>query len=76
MARRPSGAVIVTGAASGIGRATARCLARDGLPLVLHDIAAGGNRLAAALRRGGGRAVFVRGDVAREGDVRAAADRH
>jgi NAD(P)-dependent dehydrogenase (short-subunit alcohol dehydrogenase family) len=60
---------IVTGAASGIGRATAMLFAAEGASVVLADIdAAGGEAAAAAIAEAGGRAVFVRCDVTRSDD--------
>ena len=57
---------IVTGAASGIGRATAIALAKRGAALVLADIdEPQGEALAAELRGFGGSAIFVAADVAR-----------
>lgn len=67
--------VIVTGAAAGIGRATAQAFARagaEGLILVDRDAEAG-EALAAALsapmRPGGGEAIFVPADVALIADM-------
>jgi len=55
---------IVTGAASGIGRATAQALAEAGARVVVADIdAEGGERTAAALRDQGRQATFVRVDM-------------
>jgi NAD(P)-dependent dehydrogenase (short-subunit alcohol dehydrogenase family) len=61
---------LVTGAASGIGQATAEAFAQAGAALMLADVnEAAGASLAQALRDGGSRAVFHRCDVAREADV-------
>jgi 2-hydroxycyclohexanecarboxyl-CoA dehydrogenase len=55
---------IVTGAASGIGRATAAAFAAAGTQVLLGDIAeAAGEAAAAELRAAGGRAHFIRLDV-------------
>ena len=55
---------LVTGAASGIGRATAETLAAAGAQVVLGDIAEEqGNAAAAAIRAAGGAAEFDRLDV-------------
>ncbi|MFB7270880.1 SDR family NAD(P)-dependent oxidoreductase [Streptomyces sp. NPDC056244] len=60
---------VVTGAASGIGAATAERLAAEGAAVILADVAAErGEAVAAAVRDGGGRALFVRADVADQGD--------
>ncbi|MCQ4213671.1 SDR family NAD(P)-dependent oxidoreductase [Streptomyces longispororuber] len=56
---------VVTGGASGIGAATAVRLAREGAAVVLVDVAEGpGEQVAAGIEDSGGRAVFVRADVA------------
>jgi 2-hydroxycyclohexanecarboxyl-CoA dehydrogenase len=55
---------VVTGAASGIGRATAKKLAAAGAHVLLADIAEEGGRAAAAeIRAHGGQADFIRLDV-------------
>ena len=65
---------IVTGAASGIGAATAARLAQAGAAVVLGDIAdERGRAVAAALEAAGGAVAFQRCDVAREDDWRALA---
>ena len=59
--------VLVTGAASGIGRATAGQLAGMGACVLASDIDAdAGEEAAAALRDAGGDVRFVAGDVAGE----------
>ena len=55
---------IVTGAASGIGKATAQALAAAGAHVIVADIdTAGGEACAAALRAQGHRATFMRVDM-------------
>ncbi|OJH42749.1 SDR family oxidoreductase [Cystobacter ferrugineus] len=73
MSRLLSGQVaLVTGAAAGIGRATALAFAREGLKVVVSDIdPAGGEGTVAQIRAAGGEARFIRCDVTREAEVRA-----
>ena len=60
-------AALVTGAASGIGRATALLLAKEGASVALTDIAADtGHDVADEINRNGGKAIFVRLDVTDE----------
>lgn len=67
---------VVTGAASGIGRAAALRLSREGAAVACVDRnAAGAAQTAAALRAAGARALDVACDIARSADVRAAAER-
>ena len=66
---------LVTGAASGMGRATAELLATEGAGVVLADIEAEAvEQVAAAIRGGGGEAVAVGCDVASSTDVKRAVD--
>jgi NAD(P)-dependent dehydrogenase (short-subunit alcohol dehydrogenase family) len=67
--------VLITGALTGIGRATAFAFARDGAKLIVsgrRDDA--GNALAAELRDLGAEAEFIRADVRHEDDIRALID--
>jgi NAD(P)-dependent dehydrogenase (short-subunit alcohol dehydrogenase family) len=68
--------VLITGAMTGIGRATALAFAREGARVVVsgrRDEA--GEALAAELRATGAEAEYVRADVRREDDVKALVDR-
>lgn len=61
---------VITGAANGIGRATALAFAKAGAKLVLVDRdAAAGEAAAGIIRQQGGEARFVAADVTRTGDV-------
>jgi NAD(P)-dependent dehydrogenase (short-subunit alcohol dehydrogenase family) len=64
---------LLTGGASGIGRATALLFAREGAAIVLFDRDAAGGRAAAdEASAAGGRAFFVEGDVTRVADCERA----
>jgi NAD(P)-dependent dehydrogenase (short-subunit alcohol dehydrogenase family) len=66
----------VTGAANGIGRAAALAFAREGASVVVADVSEQGNQETARLvEQAGGRALAVRCDVSRAGDVQAALDK-
>ncbi len=63
--------VVITGGASGIGRATALAFARKGARVVIGDIdIAGAENTVATIRETGGEAYCVRVDVAKSADVR------
>jgi NAD(P)-dependent dehydrogenase (short-subunit alcohol dehydrogenase family) len=65
----------VTGAANGIGRATALAFARAGASVVVADVADQANQeTARMIEAAGGRALAVRCDVTRAEDVQAALD--
>jgi NAD(P)-dependent dehydrogenase (short-subunit alcohol dehydrogenase family) len=65
--------VFVTGAANGIGRATALAFARAGANVAVADLAEEANRETADLiEQSGGHAVAVRCDVTKAEDVQAA----
>jgi NAD(P)-dependent dehydrogenase (short-subunit alcohol dehydrogenase family) len=63
---------LVTGAASGIGRATALTFAREGAKLVIADMnEEGGNQTVHTITENGGDATFVQVDVANAAEVQA-----
>ena len=66
----------VTGAANGIGRATALAFAREGADVVVADVSEQGNQETARLvEEAGGRALAIRCDVSRAEEVKAALDK-
>jgi NAD(P)-dependent dehydrogenase (short-subunit alcohol dehydrogenase family) len=72
MGRVEGKVAVVTGAASGIGRATARALAAEGARVGIADVdEAGGERVAAGIREAGGDAFFRRTDVRSLADLEA-----
>jgi NAD(P)-dependent dehydrogenase (short-subunit alcohol dehydrogenase family) len=81
MGRVEGKVAVVTGGASGIGRATAQALAAEGARVGIADVdEAGGERVAAGIREAGGDAFFRRADVRSLAELEAvmaeAADRH
>src|ERR1041385_1711238 len=64
--------VIITGGASGIGRATAIAFAREGAAVVIGDLdKPSGEDTVSAIKDTGGTATFMRGDVSTAADVQA-----
>src|SRR5580704_19344971 len=67
---------LVTGGTSGIGRATAEALAREGARVLISGRSeARGADVVAAIEAGGGEAEFVRADLESPDDVHALAER-
>ena len=72
MKRLEGRVAVVTGAAGGIGRATADRLAEEGATVVITDVQdAAGEEAVTAIRERGGRAAFVHHDVTSEEGWRA-----
>src|SRR4030043_413623 len=60
---------IVTGAGSGIGRAIALLLAKEGAKVIISDVnEVNGKKVADEIKRGGGEALFMKHDVTIESD--------
>ena len=63
---------LVTGAASGIGRATSLVMAREGARVVVSDInAEGAEATLSAIKDLGGQGIFIHADVSKAEDVQA-----
>ncbi len=63
--------VLVTGAASGIGRTAALAFAREEGKVIVSDIVAeGGNETVQLIKEAGGEALFIQADISKEQDVK------
>jgi len=69
MGRLQGRSTVVTGAASGIGRASAKLFASEGASVVCVDRAEAVEETAKAIRDAGGKAVALTGDAGKEADV-------
>ncbi len=75
MKRLEGRAALVTGAASGIGRASALLFAQEGARLIVVDRAPEVDETASMIAKAGGSAIALRADASSEADVAAAVDR-
>jgi NAD(P)-dependent dehydrogenase (short-subunit alcohol dehydrogenase family) len=75
MKRLDGRVAIVTGAASGIGRASARLFGAEGARVIAMDRASEVEATADAIKGAGGNAVAIRGDVSEEPEIARAVDR-
>jgi NAD(P)-dependent dehydrogenase (short-subunit alcohol dehydrogenase family) len=68
--------ILVTGGSSGIGRATAVVMARQGAAVIIADVnVADGEAAVEEIHRKGGAASFLRADVRSSEEIKAAVDR-
>lgn len=67
---------LVTGAGSGIGRASALTFAREGAKVVVVDVVPkGGEETVRLIKESGGEAIFVKTDVTKSAEVKAMVDK-
>ena len=74
MGRLQGRGAIVTGAGSGIGRASAKLWAQEGASVICFDKTEAVNETADMIEKAGGKAIAMQADAADEGDVARAVD--
>src|SRR5690348_10394464 len=65
---------IVTGSATGIGKATATLFAKEGARIVVSDVDEAGRQVVDAIKGDGGEATFVKADVSQADDAERMVD--
>ena len=75
MGRLQGKTAIITGAGSGIGRASAKLFAAEGAKVLVSDVNDGIEETASAIRAAGGTVVAVKADAGNEEQVKGLVER-